>query len=730
MANGQMQDILTHLRKILAARQDSGAPDWELLRRFAVAHDEAAFEVLVWRHHRLVLSVCSRVLADANDVEDAFQATFLVLARKAGLLQRTGSLSSWLFGVARRVALEARAGSARQLPRGPAPVPPSCPEPCADMIRQELQSIFVEELGQLPEKYRAPVVLCYLEGMTYEMAGQQLGCSKGTISTRLTRARHLLRRRLAGRGLALSASSLATWLCDNAAAADPPTSLVAATIKAAALAAGKAAVAGAVPPRVSALTEGVLKAMLPTKLNIGVVIALVSGLMGLGIGALTYAALAQKEIPAAQPTAEARDNAPRDTKDLPKQPKKEPQPAPDQAEPDWHRLAQGELVAVDVERCLYEVKGEKRFLMAVRLTNLTKVEIGVDWQEARPAIYPNQWGVHDATPRQIIDERRVLHSPPDKDKVLADFKAGRLTPLPAGKAIVLWTAFERSGRADVDKAQGKYLIVSMDGQFSATDGKTVDTISCAWDKSLRHDQTDVVMPVPVRWKIKEPTPKADSSGQAGKGGSLAATDALVRTLDEMIDTKDLLRSFWPLLDYLTDQMGQRGKELPFFVDVDAFSKEVREVLDGRLPPPNFKLQPLPARMSVRALLQMALNEFDGGAGTYLIRQQRVEITSKKAAALPNLLKQTFAASFDGTPLDAALDELSEITGVSVVIDGRARDKMGTPITARFRNDVPLLEALRLVTESAGLKLVELPAGPGPTRALFVTTPEHALVLQR
>src|SRR5262249_1405155 len=99
-------------------------------------------------------------------------------------------------------------------------------------------------------------------------------------------------------------------------------------------------------------------------------------------------------------------------------------------------------------------------------------------------------------------------------------------------------------------------------------------------------------------------------------------------------------------------------------------------------------------------------------------------------ALPNLLKQTFAASFDRQPLDLVLDDLSEITGVSVVIDGRAKDRVGTPITARFRNDMPLLEALRLLAESAGLKLVAVPGGPSPTRALFVPTPEHAQVMQR
>jgi hypothetical protein len=156
---------------------------------------------------------------------------------------------------------------------------------------------------------------------------------------------------------------------------------------------------------------------------------------------------------------------------------------------------------------------------------------------------------------------------------------------------------------------------------------------------------------------------------------LATTDALMRALDLEIATKDLPRTFWSLLDYLTEKMRKEGKELSFLVDVGAFSKDVRAVVDGELPPPTFRLQPLPARMSIRAILQMALSDFDGGEATYLIRQHRIEITSKKAASTSNLLKQTFATSFDRQPVEFVLDELSELTGISVVIDGRARDRM-------------------------------------------------------
>ncbi len=188
MASGEMQNVLKRLRMVLMPHKESGASDRELLDRFFVSQEEAAFELLVWRHHRLVLGVCGRILADANDVEDAFQATFLVLARKGKSIRQQGSLPSWLFGVARRVALEVRRGNQRLQPSG-VTLRSSCPEPGGELMRQELQGLLDQELGLLPEKYRAPVVLCYLEGMTYEEASQRLGCSKGTISTRLTRAR-------------------------------------------------------------------------------------------------------------------------------------------------------------------------------------------------------------------------------------------------------------------------------------------------------------------------------------------------------------------------------------------------------------------------------------------------------------------------------------------------------------------------------------------------------------
>jgi hypothetical protein len=221
-------------------------------------------------------------------------------------------------------------------------------------------------------------------------------------------------------------------------------------------------------------------------------------------------------------------------------------------------------------------------------------------------------------------------------------------------------------------------------------------------------------------------PGAGCPAAEGKNSSprIAATEALLRVLDEEIPTKDLPDNFFLLLEYLTDR-----RHLPFLVDFKSFTKDVQAVRDGELPPPQLKLQPLPARMTIRAVLHLAVDRFDSEA-TFLVRQGRVEVTTRKAASFANLLTQTFAVSFDRQPLELVLDELSDLTGATIVSDDRARDALRTPVSARFRNDVPLLEALRMLTASAGLTLVELGCKQGAPRALFVTTPEYARALAR
>lgn len=207
-----MRHTLRYIRTIVGLPNAGGTADEQLIERFVAQRDEAAFRDLVERHGPMVLGVCRRVLNDSHEAEDAFQATFLVLARKAGAIARPERLANWLYGVAHRVALKARAQAARwRVQVGEVPEMPAHESVC-DVEQREFKAMQDEEVSRLPQKYRAPVVMCYLEGKTNDEAAQELGWPRGTVATRLARARELLRGQLARRGLALSSAVTATLL--------------------------------------------------------------------------------------------------------------------------------------------------------------------------------------------------------------------------------------------------------------------------------------------------------------------------------------------------------------------------------------------------------------------------------------------------------------------------------------------------------------------------------------
>src|SRR5262245_13351778 len=229
----QLPSVLRHLH--LA----SGVPDAQLLERFSTQRDEAAFELLVWRHGGMVLRTCRRLLRDAHEAEDAFQATFLALARRADSVGR-GSVGGWLYQVAYRVALRARARRARWEAREqPADRRAGPPDPLAEAGRREDRRVLDDEVNRLPEKYRVAFVLCCLEGHSSAEAARALGCPVGTVESRLARARRRLRAGLTRQGMA---------------PACVPAALVATTARAAPwVAAGQAAPAGLVSANVAAL---------------------------------------------------------------------------------------------------------------------------------------------------------------------------------------------------------------------------------------------------------------------------------------------------------------------------------------------------------------------------------------------------------------------------------------------------------------------------------------------
>jgi RNA polymerase sigma factor (sigma-70 family) len=256
--------------------------DGQLLECFVNCRDEAAFEALVRRHGTMVLGVCRRVLHHAQDAEDAFQATFLVLVRKANSIHQAELLGNWLYGVAYRTALEARAAAIRRRRREKQVNP--MPEPVARddaEIWRKLRPLLDRELSRLPDKYRIPVVLCDLEGGTRRDVARQLGIPEGTLSGRLTTARRMLAKRLALHGLTLAGGALAAVLPPGAASACVPAPLVTLTVQAAAAVAAGQGAAGVVSAPVAALVEGVMRAMLVKSLKMATaVVAALSIVVG------------------------------------------------------------------------------------------------------------------------------------------------------------------------------------------------------------------------------------------------------------------------------------------------------------------------------------------------------------------------------------------------------------------------------------------------------------------
>ncbi len=302
MANGSSGLIGRHLRTLWSAGAIGDAEDWALLTRFSSRRDdtaETAFRILVERHGPMVLRVCRQVLGDGHDAHDAAQAVFLVLARSAGSIRNRGSTAAWLQGVASRVAGKARrraavrrANEARAVARrneADAGVAPSFDD----------WEALHEEVARLPAKYRAPVVLCYLEGQTYEETARRIGCPVGTVRVRLHRARERLRERLTRRGYGPEIMAPGVPAASNVI----PSAWVEATVKAAlAFVSGRALDAGAVSASALVLSQGVLRSIMFTKLKLAALGILATGALAAGGHAIVGQEPATKSEPAAPST--------------------------------------------------------------------------------------------------------------------------------------------------------------------------------------------------------------------------------------------------------------------------------------------------------------------------------------------------------------------------------------------------------------------------------------------
>jgi RNA polymerase sigma factor (sigma-70 family) len=314
MATNQLSRFIQTIRDATFHHHEAGLTDAQLLERYVRSREDVAFAALVHRHGPMVWGVCRRVLRSHQDAEDAFQATFLVLVRKAASLVSRELVANWLYGVAQQTALKARATTAR---RGMRERQVSAmPEPVVERqeLRDDLQALLDQELACLPDRYRAVIVLCDLEWQTRKEVAAHLHLPEGTVASRLATARAMLAKRLARHGLPVSAVALAAVLAATTASASVPRSVTLLTSKAASLlTAGQTATAGVIPARVAVLAGGVLKTMLLNKLpKVKVALLVVFGTVALAAGlANMHTALAQQGQTKKPPASdhEARDSS-------------------------------------------------------------------------------------------------------------------------------------------------------------------------------------------------------------------------------------------------------------------------------------------------------------------------------------------------------------------------------------------------------------------------------------
>jgi RNA polymerase sigma factor (sigma-70 family) len=274
MADHPLKEAMHDLGCAILRRDGADLADAQLLTRFVERGDEAAFEALVRRHAPMVMGVCRRLLRNTQDVEDAVQVVFLVLAQKAASVRPREAVAGWLYGVARKAALKARAVAARrkeqqvsELPEPPAPQRP----------RDDLRPLLERELSRLPEKYRAVVVVCDLEGRSRRDAARLLGCPEGTVCGRLARARALLARRLGRNGVVLSGATMAALAEADPAPASVPADVLIAVLR-------SASPRATVAPHVLALASGVRRALWLGKFKVAIAALALTGLLVHGVG--------------------------------------------------------------------------------------------------------------------------------------------------------------------------------------------------------------------------------------------------------------------------------------------------------------------------------------------------------------------------------------------------------------------------------------------------------------
>src|SRR5262245_38193567 len=312
MPTPQTGRLLREVRNLVGDIGHENTPDGQLLRRFVEERDEFAFELLVRRYGRLVFAVCRRILVDPNSAEDAFQATFLVLVHKAASLDRNRPVADWLYAVAFRLACRARANANRR--RKVEAEAAQHRTTTAEIPPTDDQSVIVhEELNRLPEKFRIPLVLSYLEGRTYEQVAKAVGCPVGSVGWRLTQAKEALRERLTSRGVVCPAAGVAALIASAGAGAAVPASLADVTVRAGMWFAGRHVGEAAPSAQALELARGAMGTMTTSKWVLAASVLLAVGLCGGSVWLARSAAMGDAPTtPTPQPAPPPEEAKPAD----------------------------------------------------------------------------------------------------------------------------------------------------------------------------------------------------------------------------------------------------------------------------------------------------------------------------------------------------------------------------------------------------------------------------------
>jgi RNA polymerase sigma factor (sigma-70 family) len=476
--------VQQQIERLLERGSLAGLSEWQLLERYATERDELAFEALVARHGPIVLGVCRRVLHHDQAAEDAFQATFLVLMRKAPSLDQGKPLGNWLYTVAYRLALRIRAHETQRL-RREAQAGRSRPVTESHATIPSDQAVDLEEeLQRLPERHRLPLVLCYLEGKTNEQAAEVLGCPRGSMSARLAQARDRLRAGLARRGHVVPAAGIATLLDSTRAEAGVPSRLIADTVRTALwFDSAEAGIAGVVSTRAVALANGTFRAMFVYKLKIAAAVLVTAAMLGTGATMLLKAA-----SPPSPPIQAVEQ---------------EPATRPDHAEVSGEHLPSGVLARMgstqlrhgDVISFAAYMPDGRQIVTAgrdrtVRLWDLaTGKELRrFDWAEASPDSEPGP--SHDGMMQQFEHQAR-------EERALNNLAAlspdGRFVAASRGEVVCWWETASGKRLHQVQTGQKRLLQLTFSADAGSlltlgTGGETIAVWDVATGKCVRRSE--------------------------------------------------------------------------------------------------------------------------------------------------------------------------------------------------------------------------------------------------